>query len=69
MANVIEGKLDAGGMKLAIIVSRFNNFITEKLLVGASVPEGGKLAVVVVKDKRHEQEVGLGLVSKADKCR
>ena len=35
MANVIEGKLDAGGMKLAIIVSRFNNFITEKLLVGA----------------------------------
>jgi len=35
MANVIEGKLDARGMKLGIIVSRFNNFITEKLLAGA----------------------------------
>ncbi len=35
MANVIEGKLDARGMKLGIVVSRFNNFITEKLLAGA----------------------------------
>jgi len=35
MAKVIEGKLEAQGMKLGIIVSRFNNFITEKLLAGA----------------------------------
>ncbi|MFQ5902819.1 MAG: 6,7-dimethyl-8-ribityllumazine synthase [Candidatus Binatia bacterium] len=35
MARVIEGKLDARGMKFGIIVSRFNNFITEKLLEGA----------------------------------
>jgi 6,7-dimethyl-8-ribityllumazine synthase len=35
MATVIEGKLDARGMKLGIVVSRFNNFITEKLLAGA----------------------------------
>ena len=35
MARVIEGKLDARKMKLGIIVSRFNNFITEKLLEGA----------------------------------
>lgn len=35
MAKVIEGKLDAHGLKLGIIVSRFNNFITEKLLAGA----------------------------------
>ena len=35
MANVIEGKLDARGMKVGIVVSRFNNFITEKLLAGA----------------------------------
>jgi 6,7-dimethyl-8-ribityllumazine synthase len=35
MARVIEGKLDARGMKIGIIVSRFNNFITEKLLDGA----------------------------------
>jgi 6,7-dimethyl-8-ribityllumazine synthase len=35
MANIIEGKLDARGIKIGIIVSRFNNFITEKLLNGA----------------------------------
>jgi len=35
MTNIIEGKLDARGIKIGIIVSRFNNFITEKLLNGA----------------------------------
>ena len=35
MATVIEGKLDARGMKFGIIVSRFNDFVTEKLLEGA----------------------------------
>ncbi|HEY7321452.1 MAG TPA: 6,7-dimethyl-8-ribityllumazine synthase [Candidatus Binatia bacterium] len=35
MAQVIEGKRDARGIKVGIIVSRFNNFITEKLLEGA----------------------------------
>ena len=35
MANVIEGKLDARGMKFGIIVSRFNNFVTGRLLEGA----------------------------------
>ncbi len=33
--NVIEGKLDASGLKVAIVVSRFNEFITNKLLGGA----------------------------------
>jgi 6,7-dimethyl-8-ribityllumazine synthase len=32
---VIEGKLDARGMRFGIIVSRFNSFVTEKLLEGA----------------------------------
>ncbi len=31
----IEGKLDASGLKVAIVVSRFNEFITSKLLGGA----------------------------------
>ncbi|MGH9674697.1 MAG: 6,7-dimethyl-8-ribityllumazine synthase [Bryobacteraceae bacterium] len=31
----IEGNLDAKGMKFAIIVSRFNSFITDRLLAGA----------------------------------
>ncbi|HUC99635.1 MAG TPA: 6,7-dimethyl-8-ribityllumazine synthase [Candidatus Polarisedimenticolaceae bacterium] len=35
MANVIEGAVDARGMRIGVIVSRFNNFITAKLLDGA----------------------------------
>jgi len=35
MTKIIEGKLDARGIKIGIIVSRFNDFITEKLLNGA----------------------------------
>ena len=30
-----EGHLDAAGLKLAIVVARFNSFITERLLAGA----------------------------------
>jgi 6,7-dimethyl-8-ribityllumazine synthase len=33
--KIIEGKLDASGLKFAIVVSRFNEFITQKLLSGA----------------------------------
>jgi 6,7-dimethyl-8-ribityllumazine synthase len=35
MGQMIEGNLDARGLKLAIIVARFNSFITERLLEGA----------------------------------
>lgn len=35
MTRVTEGKLDARGMKVGIIVSRFNNFVTDRLLEGA----------------------------------
>lgn len=35
MARVIEGKLDARGLRFGIIVSRFNAVVTEKLLGGA----------------------------------
>lgn len=35
MAKTIEGKLDATGQKIGIIVSRFNSFICERLLEGA----------------------------------
>ena len=30
-----EGELDGSGLTLALVVSRFNDFVTEKLLVGA----------------------------------
>jgi 6,7-dimethyl-8-ribityllumazine synthase len=33
--KTIEGKLDATGLKFGIVVSRFNEFITSKLLGGA----------------------------------
>ncbi|HVT92430.1 MAG TPA: 6,7-dimethyl-8-ribityllumazine synthase [Bryobacteraceae bacterium] len=35
MSQVIEGSLDARGLRFAIVVGRFNSFITERLLEGA----------------------------------
>jgi 6,7-dimethyl-8-ribityllumazine synthase len=35
MAKVFEGQLSAAGLRFAIIVSRFNSFITERLHQGA----------------------------------
>jgi 6,7-dimethyl-8-ribityllumazine synthase len=34
-AKRLEGKLDAKGLKCGLIVSRFNNFLTDKLVDGA----------------------------------
>ena len=35
MANIIEGNITAKGLRFAIVASRFNEFITTKLLEGA----------------------------------
>src|SRR3989304_6245516 len=35
MTRIYEGKLDGKGLKFAIVVSRFNNFITERMVEGA----------------------------------
>lgn len=35
MPQTIEGMMDASGLKVAIVVTRFNSFITEQLLAGA----------------------------------
>lgn len=35
MANIIQGQLNASGKKFGIVVSRFNEFITQRLLSGA----------------------------------
>ena len=35
MSRVFEGQLSATGLRFAVIVSRFNSFITERLLGGA----------------------------------
>ena len=35
MSQVTEGNLDASALKFAIVVARFNSFITDRLLAGA----------------------------------
>ena len=35
MSKVIEGQLSSAGLKFAIVVSRFNSFVTDRLLAGA----------------------------------
>jgi len=35
MGKVFEGRFDAGGKRLALVVSRFNDFFTKELLGGA----------------------------------
>lgn len=35
MSRVIEGKLDASGLRFGLLVSRFNSFIGERLVEGA----------------------------------
>ncbi len=35
MSKVFEGQLSAAGLRFAIVVSRFNNFVSERLLAGA----------------------------------
>ncbi|HEY1340005.1 MAG TPA: 6,7-dimethyl-8-ribityllumazine synthase [Bryobacteraceae bacterium] len=35
MARVYEGHLSAAGLRFAVVVSRFNSFITDRLLAGA----------------------------------
>jgi 6,7-dimethyl-8-ribityllumazine synthase len=34
-SETVQPKLDASGLRFAVVVSRFNNFITERLLSGA----------------------------------
>jgi 6,7-dimethyl-8-ribityllumazine synthase len=51
MATFIEGNLDAKGLRVGIIVSRFNSFISERLLEGAIdglVRHGGTDADITV---------------------
>ena len=34
MSKTLEGKLDASGLKFGLVVSRYNNFITQRLVEG-----------------------------------
>lgn len=35
MARILQGKLDATGCRFAIVISRFNSFVSDRLLSGA----------------------------------
>lgn len=35
MTNTLEGKLDGSGLKIGIVISRFNSLVTDRLLSGA----------------------------------
>lgn len=35
MSNIIEGKLDAKGLRFGLLVSRFNSFVSDRLVEGA----------------------------------
>lgn len=35
--NIIEGKFDGSGARIAIVASRFNDFITKELIGGADL--------------------------------
>ncbi len=51
MPKIIEGVLSAAGMRAAIVVSRFNSFITERLVEGAVdaiLRHGGKDSDITV---------------------
>ena len=37
--NILEGNLISDGAKIGIVVARFNEFITSKLLAGGSVDD------------------------------
>lgn len=51
MAKTIEGQLSAAGKKFGIVTSRFNSFITERLLEGAMdalIRHGGSDANITI---------------------
>src|ERR1019366_5646284 len=50
MSKVFEGQLSAAGLRFPIVVSRFNSFITERLLGGAmdALTRGGTPAPVTI---------------------
>ena len=79
MARVLEGQLSASGLRFAIIVSRFNSFITERLLGGAMdaltrtganadqvdlVKVPGSWEVPVVAGEMARQRIGSAIVLK-----
>ena len=64
MANIIEGNITAKGLRFAIVASRFNEFITSKLLEGALCPlknvQPGDIDMVFVRENSEGEYSGQG---------
>ena len=60
MSKVFEGQLSAAGLRFAIVVSRFNSFITERLL---EVP---MIAGEVSRQHRYDAVICLSAVIRGD---
>lgn len=68
--RLIEGDLSAAGLQLGIVVSRFNGFITEKLLEGALDAirrSGGDIAAVDVARVPGSLELAIAAKAMIDK--
>src|SRR5215472_8350234 len=77
MPRVFEGQLTAAGLRFAIVVSRFNSFITERLLAGATddlidvikVPGSWEVPLVaaeVARQHRYDAVICLSAVIRGD---
>ena len=72
MSKVFEGQLSAAGLRFAIIVSRFNSFITDRLLGGAmdALTRAGASAdeidLIKVRQHRYDAVICLSAVIRGD---
>jgi len=59
--NEIRGTLDAAGLRFGLVVSRFNSFITERLLAGAldALERGGAAAAQTFEIPLAAKKMGL----------
>ena len=63
--NVLEGDLQAKGLRFAIVCARFNEFFVGKLLDGAWVPGSYEIPLVVAKlakSAKYDAIIALGVV-------
>jgi 6,7-dimethyl-8-ribityllumazine synthase len=71
--KTFEGNLDAKGLRFAIVVSRFNSFITERLISGAldalhrsGASEMPVTVSALLGQKRHDAIICLGAVIRGE---
>jgi 6,7-dimethyl-8-ribityllumazine synthase len=57
---VVEGSLDARGLRIAVVVARFNELVTERLVEAATATfrrlGGDSRSITIVRKKRKDYE-------------